>query len=60
LKDIIPTTKQTLLVKLDTTKEQLDALKETIHRFNQACNLVAPTAFELRTANKTRLQPLVY
>jgi IS605 OrfB family transposase len=52
--------KQTLLVRLDTTKEQLDALKETMYRFNQACNFVAPVAFKLRTADKMRLQSLVY
>jgi len=52
--------KQTLLVKLDTMKEQFDALKETMHHFNLACNFVAPIAFKLHTANKMRLQPLVY
>ena len=60
LNNIIPTMKQTLMVKLDTSKEQFDALKETMHRFNQACNFVAPIAFKLKTANKMRLQPLVY
>jgi IS605 OrfB family transposase len=52
--------KQTLLAKMDTTKEQFDALIQTMHRFNQACNFVAPIAFKYRTANKMRLQPLVY
>jgi len=52
--------KQTLLVKLDTTKEQFDALSETMHHFNSACNFIASTAYKLRTANKMRLQKLVY
>jgi len=60
LKEIIPTVKQTLLVRLNPTREQFDALKETMRRFNQACNFVASIAFKHRTANKMRLQQLVY
>jgi hypothetical protein len=44
--------KQTLLVRLDTTKEQLEMLGENMHRFNQACNFIAPIAFKYKTANK--------
>lgn len=56
----IPGVKQTLLVKLDTSREQFDALTQTMCRFNEACNFVAGVAYEDRTANKMRLQKLVY
>ena len=52
--------KQTLVVKLDTNKEQHSAILETMHRFNEACNYIAITAFELKTANKRELQKVVY
>jgi len=52
--------KQTLLVKLDASKEQFEALKQTMHRFNEACNFIAQVAHRNRTANKMRLQKLVY
>ena len=52
--------KQTILVKLAPSKEQVEALKETVARFNEACNYVASIAFKEHTANKMRLQPLVY
>jgi IS605 OrfB family transposase len=52
--------KQTLFVRLDTTKEQFDALLQTMRQFNRACNFVAPIAFKLKTTNKMRLQRLVY
>ena len=38
LKDITPTMKQTLMVRLKTTKEQFGVLRDTMHRFNQACS----------------------
>ncbi len=52
--------KQTLMVKLDTSEEQHQALLETMHRFNEACNHIANIAFEKKTANKIELQKVVY
>jgi len=52
--------KQTLMVKLATTREQFEALRETMHCFNEACNFIADVAFREGSANKIRLQPLVY
>lgn len=51
---------QTLMVKLDTYEEQHNALLETMHRFNEACNYIAVIAFEKGTANKIELQKVVY
>ena len=50
----------TLMVKLQPTLEQAAALLETMERFNAACNAVAEVAFREQTANKIRLQKLVY
>jgi len=52
--------KQTLLVKLLPTSEQVKALSETMETFNSACNEIAEVAFEHRTANKVKLQKLIY
>ena len=52
--------KQTLFVRLDPTKEQFEALLETMEAFNEACNYIAPIAFKLKTANKMKLQKIVY
>ncbi len=52
--------KQTLLVKLAPALEQSAALLRTLQAFNAACNDIAGTAFEHRTANKMALQELVY
>ncbi|MDF0591326.1 RNA-guided endonuclease InsQ/TnpB family protein [Candidatus Methanocrinis natronophilus] len=51
---------QTLKVKLEPTPEQVQAIRETMHQFNAACNFVADKAFELHTANKIELQKVVY
>jgi len=51
---------QTLKVKLEPTPEQVQAIRETMHQFNAACNFVADKAFELGTANKIELQKVVY
>ncbi len=48
------------MVKLDTDEEQHNALLETMHRFNEACNYIANIAFEKGTANKIELQKIVY
>lgn len=50
----------TLMVKIQPTPEQSTALLETMERFNAACNVIAEVAFRERTANKIRLQGLVY
>jgi putative transposase len=52
--------KQTIVLKLEPTAEQHAALLETVEAFNRGCQSVADVAFENRTANKIRLQPLVY
>ena len=51
---------QTLFVKLETTEEQHNALKETMRQFNDACNYIVNIAFEMGTANKIKLQKVVY
>ena len=51
---------QTLKVKLEPSAEDSHALLETMHQFNAACNFVAKKAFELHTANKIKLQKVVY
>lgn len=48
------------MIKLQPTTEQVAILLETMERFNAACNAVAEAAFRERTANKIRLQKLVY
>lgn len=50
----------TLMIKLLPTAAQHDALLATMERFNAACNAIAEVAFAHRTANKIRLQQLVY
>jgi putative transposase len=51
---------QTLKVKVVVEPEQANALHETMHQFNAACNYVAEVAFQMHTANKIKLQPIVY
>lgn len=51
---------QTLIVKTNPTKDQHDLLLKTMHRFNEACNDIAATAFEKRCTNKIDLQKVVY
>jgi putative transposase len=51
---------QTLKVKIVVEPEQAKALHETMHQFNAACNYVAEVAFNMHTANKIKLQPIVY
>ena len=52
--------KQTLIIKLAPTETQHKALLETVEHFNEACNCIAGKAFELKTANKIRLQQCIY
>jgi putative transposase len=51
---------QTLMVKLDPSKQQYQALLDTMHKFNEACNEIAETISELRSANKFALHKIVY
>jgi putative transposase len=51
---------QTLMVKLEPTKKQYQALLDTMHTFNEACNEIADTIFELHSANKFQLHKAVY
>lgn len=51
---------QTLIIKLYPSKEQHQALLETMHKFNEACNYIATIAFSIMSANKIKLQQLVY
>jgi len=51
---------QTVMVKLAPSEEQFQSLLHTMERFNEACNYVAQTAFDIQTANKFRLQKAVY
>lgn len=55
-----PVMKQTLMVKLNPSKEQHDDLLNTLHRFNEACNFIAEEAFIKKSANKMTLQKIVY
>ena len=50
----------TLMVKLIPISEQHAALLATMERFNAACNFIAGFAFEHHTANKIRLQQMLY
>ena len=52
--------KQVIMVKLATTKEQYDALLETMERFNEACNYISQLAFENHTASQVKLHHLAY
>jgi IS605 OrfB family transposase len=50
----------TEMLKLAPSPEQAEALLATMRACNAAADRVAEVAFEHRTANKIRLQPLVY
>jgi putative transposase len=52
--------KQTMLLKLAPSPEQSNALLETMHAFNDACNAIADVAYAEKLANKFELQKLVY
>ena len=57
---MVNTMMQTVFVKLETSEQEADALIQTMHQFNAACNEVAETAFKIRSANKIRLQKELY
>src|SRR5258706_472054 len=52
--------KQTMLLKLAPTTQQHQALLDTMHAFNAACNSIAEQAFEAQVANKFELQKMTY
>ena len=52
--------KQTLMIKLAPTKEQHQALLETMERFNEACNYASGKAFETQTFGQYYLHHMVY
>jgi putative transposase len=52
--------KQVIVLKLQPSPEQHQALLATLQAVNRACQYVADVAYERRLANKIALQPLVY
>ncbi len=48
------------MIKLDTNEEQHIALRDTMYKFNEACNYIAEVAFSIRSANKIKLQQMIY
>ncbi len=52
--------KQVIVLKLEATPEQHQALLETVEAFNRGCNYVAGVAFAKHLPNKIALQPFVY
>lgn len=52
--------KTTLKIKLCPTEAQHALLKQTMIRFNEACNEIAKVAFEEQLASKFKLQKLLY
>lgn len=51
---------QTIVLKLLPDPRQAERLKATMRAFNQGANYVAGEAVRIGTANKMRLQPMVY
>src|SRR6266516_7307567 len=52
--------KQTMLLKLAPTTEQAQALLETMHTFDAACNYIAEQAYAGKVVNKFELQKMTY
>src|SRR3989441_5696200 len=52
--------KQTMLLKLAPTTEQHQALLDTMHAFNAACDYVAEQAYDAKVADKFALQKMTY
>lgn len=50
----------TLLITLQPSADQATALLKTMERYNAACDAVAVIAFREHTANKVRLQKMIY
>lgn len=52
--------KQVIVIKLEPSQEQYQALLRTVEAFNRGCQYAADVAYEKRLANKIALQPFVY
>jgi len=52
--------KRTVALKLTLSQEQSDSLLETQESFANACNQIAPFAFENRCWNRSALHHLCY
>jgi putative transposase len=52
--------KQVIVIKLEPSQEQYQALLKTVEAFNRGCQYAADVAYEKRLANKVALQPFVY
>ena len=52
--------KQVIVIKLEPSQEQYQALLRTVEAFNLGCQYAADVAYEKRLANKIALQPFVY
>lgn len=52
--------KQVIVIKLEPSQEQYQALLKTVEAFNRGCQYAADVAYEKRLANKIALQPFVY
>ena len=52
--------KLTIQIRLQPSLEQFDGLKETMQRFNEACNYISEIAFQNKCTSKYSLQKIVY
>ena len=52
--------KQVIVIKLEPSQQQFQALLKTVEAFNRGCQYAADVAYEKRLANKIALQPFVY
>jgi IS605 OrfB family transposase len=52
--------KQVILLKMEPSADQHQALLKTLEAFNAGCQYAADVAFQTRCANKIALQPKVY
>lgn len=52
--------KQVVVIKLEPSQEQYQALLKTVEAFNRGSQYAADVAYEKRLANKIALQPFVY
>ncbi|MGI4788184.1 MAG: RNA-guided endonuclease InsQ/TnpB family protein [Janthinobacterium lividum] len=52
--------KQVIVIKLEPSQKQYQALLKTVEAFNRGCQYAADVAYEKRLANKIALQPFIY
>jgi len=57
---ILEIMKLTAKIKLDTTNEQFESLKQTMVIANKACNLISEQAWQSKTFGQYNLQKLIY